>query len=66
MVFMFPIQLKIKAGFGAGAWLSPSLSPCMFVKGKSKNLYLASEKPPGMEQRKTKNKGLFYLLPLTS
>jgi hypothetical protein len=38
----------------------------MFVKGKSKNLYLASEKPPGMEQRKTKNKGLFYLLPLTS
>lgn len=30
------VQLKIKAGLGVGAWLSPSLNSCMFVKEKSK------------------------------
>ncbi|KAL6039927.1 hypothetical protein STEG23_004344 [Scotinomys teguina] len=29
-----PVQFKIKADFGVGEWLSPSLNPNTFVKGK--------------------------------
>jgi hypothetical protein len=35
-LYVISIQLKIKADFGVGTWLSPSLNPAILVKGKSK------------------------------
>ncbi|KAL6037246.1 hypothetical protein STEG23_000011, partial [Scotinomys teguina] len=41
-LFVVPVQLKIKSGFGVGAWLSPSLTPSMLVKSL-KSIFLYSQ-----------------------
>ena len=32
VLFVVPVQLKIKAGFGVGVWLSSSLNPSLLIK----------------------------------
>ena len=37
-VFVVQVQLKIKAGFGIGVWLSPSLNPACLLKWNPKSV----------------------------